>query len=513
MFVLTHVVMEFDFLPDIARFSSWYRLIRATVRVLEAVDRWQWRLKFKSDLDRQIYAENFWLRKIQCDSFNKEWLSIKNSRPLSRESRIISLNPFIDEQGLLRVGGRVNYFPDTGKAFQPIILSSNHPAVRLLISHFHEKFFHKNHEAVVNELKQRYWILGIRKCLRSIVNKCAFCRILRGLPFSPKMGNLPKARLGYGLRPFYYCGVDYFGPMMIKIGRRREKRWGVLFTCMTTRAVWIETAHSLSADSAIMAVQRLAARRAWPGVMYSDNGTNFRGASEELREALRVMDRERLKSFATKNNIEWKFDSPTANNIIWRFNPPTAAHMGGVWERMIRSVKECLNFTLKNHVPSDEVLRTFLAEVEHSVNSRPLTHVSLDPDSQEALTPNHFLFGTSSGTVRLRQYEAGEKCLKKQWHQAQHLADAFWHRWLREYFPTLLPRKKWFVSDDLIHVGDLVLVIDNNVPRNEWRKGVITRVFPADENGEIHRVEVRTASGVLDRPVRKLVRFSSVQNN
>ena len=487
-------------LPDYNRFSSWSRLIRSTACVLLSVDKWKKVESLKSSLKRQRNAEELWYREIQNQIFNKEIKMIKSSKQLSRENRIASLNPFVDVQGLLRVNGRVDYMPDTKEKFQPIILDGKHPVVQLLIKYYHEKYFHKGQESVINELRQEFWILGIRRCLRSLVNKCFICRMLRAHPSDPKMADLPPARLGYHFRPFTHCGIDYFGPINVKIGRRREKRWGVLFTCMTVRAIYVDLAHSLSADSAIMAIQRFAARRGFPQKVYSDNGTNFRAASIELREAIKSLDKNELTKFSLKNNFEW------------HFNPPTASHMGGAWERQIRTVKECLSSVLKEHAPSEETLLTILAEIEHSVNSRPLTHVSPDPKDPEALTPNHFLFGSSSGTLRLPRYDVSSINLKKQWLLAQHFADAFWKRWLREYLPTLLPRKKWFDFDIPLEKNDLVLILDNDAPRNSWRKGVITRVFTNKKDNVVRSVEVKTSKGLLIRPSRKIVKFASVQN-
>lgn len=155
---------------------------------------------------------------------------------------------------------------------------------------------------------------------------------------------------------------------------------------------WIEIAHSLSADSAIMAIQRFGAKRGMSAIIYSDNGTNFCGTDQELRDALDGMNRDSLVQFALKNKI------------LWKFIPPSAPHMGGAWERMVRSVKECMGYVLRGHVTNDETLRTIMAEIEHSVNSRPLVHIPPDPDDGEALTPNHFLLGSLSSTLRLRFY-------------------------------------------------------------------------------------------------------------
>ena len=180
--------------------------------------------------------------------------------------------------------------------------------------------------------------------------------------------------------------------------------------------------------------------------------------------------------------------------------------MGGCWERLIRCVKVALYTVLNEQAPREEVLLTLLAEVEHSVNSRPLTHVSLDVRDEEALTPNHFLIGSSSGEVNLGYYDPKNVCLKKQWRIAQKFADAFWKRWLKEFLPSLLPRSKWTQGGKPIEVNDIVLIIDFQAARNNWRKGKVTRVFPGADQ-EIRVAEVQTSSGTYTRPVRKLIRL------
>lgn len=97
-------------------------------------------------------------------------------------------------------------------------------------------------------------------------------------------------------------------------------------------------------------------------------------------------------------------------------------------------------------------------------------------------------------------------CSRKQWKTAQYFSDLFWQKWLREYLPSLIPRKKWHTDDTPLKANDYVLILDNNVERNEWRKGLITRVFPG-QDGQVRVAEVKTANGIFLRPTRKLVRF------
>ena len=149
------------------------------------------------------------------------------------------------------------------------------------------------------------------------------------------MANLPNSRLAHYQRPFTYWGVDYFGPMVVKVGRRHEKRWGVIFTCLTTRAVHLEVATSLTTDLAIMALRRFVAPRGHPSEIWSDNGTNFQGAAAELREAIKSLDEERFQSEAI------------TRGMTWRFIPPSTAHMRGSWERLIKRVNPAASFGMK----------------------------------------------------------------------------------------------------------------------------------------------------------------------
>ena len=193
------------------------------------------------------------------------------------------------------------------------------------------------------------------------------------------MADLPDSRLGYQQPPFANTGVDYFGPILVRHGRKTEKRYGVLFTCLTTRAVHLEIAHSLDTHSCLMAVRRMQARRGRPANIWSDNGTNFVGTEKELREALKRLDSERIG------------DQLSNERVQWHFNSPSLPHFGGAWEHLIQSAKRALRAVVgKQHV-NDETLLTFMAEVESLMNGRLLTHVSTDYRDEEALTPNHFL--------------------------------------------------------------------------------------------------------------------------
>jgi hypothetical protein len=177
---------------------------------------------------------------------------------------------------------------------------------------------------------------------------------------------------------------------------------------------------------------------------------------------------------------------------------------------MVQSVKKVLGQLLSTtkQTPTDETLHTFLTEAENVVNGRPLTDLSVDPDDPLPLTPNHFLLGWTNGSRMLEQNQPvlgdfGDKDYRCSWKSAQRLADEFWSRWVREYLPTLTRRAKWLEEGNQLEVGDVVVIVDDQAPRNKWKLGRVVSVFPG-KDGRIRSAEVRTATGTYRRPTVKL---------
>jgi len=240
-----------------------------------------------------------------------------------------------------------------------------------------------------------------------------------------------------------------------------------------------------------MAIRRFISRRGNPKDIFSDNGTNFVGANNEIKRGLSDLDQDKLSNEMANRGINWHFITPAA------------PHMGGAWERKVKSFKVAMAATLKERAPREEVLLTLMAEAENTVNGHPLTHVPCDPEDLEALTPNHFLIGRSNNLLSWRKEDDSEKCIRRLWEQAQQLADLFWRRWVREYLPTLTRRDKWFREQKPIQVGDVVILADNTQPRNCWPKGRIIEVYPG-KDGQVRTVLVKTASGTYKRPAVKI---------
>lgn len=277
------------------------------------------------------------------------------------------------------------------------------------------------------------------------IGNCFNCRRRNKKPESQIMAQLPPERLKADKPPFSYIGVDYFGPLMVKVKRSHEKRYGCLITCLATRAVHIEIAHSLDTDSFLAALSRFVARRGKPQKVFSDNGTNLTKGERELRECVRNFNNQQIHCTLLQREIEWSF------------NPPTASHMGGVWERMIRSTRQIFSALInKNRLLSDEALLTFIAETERILNDRPITTVS---DDVKDLTPSKLLLLRGNASLPLGIFDKDDSYSRRWWRQAQYYANQFWNRWIKEYIPLLQPRSKWLRPKENLKAGDIVLCV------------------------------------------------------
>lgn len=170
-------------------------------------------------------------------------------------------------------------------------------------------------------------MVGAKRAISTVLFKCVTCKKLRGKAECQQMGNLPSERMQLA-PPFTYVGVDLFGPWDIitrrtRGGKASSKRWAVMFSCLSTRAVHIELIESMSTDCFINALRRLFAIRGPARQLRSDYGTNFIGASRELKMDRSSMSVKDVEGYLSKQNCSWIF------------NPPHASHIGGAWERII----------------------------------------------------------------------------------------------------------------------------------------------------------------------------------
>ena len=261
------------------------------------------------------------------------------------------------------------------------------------------------------------------------------------------------------------------------------------------RAVHIEVTTSLATDSFLNAYRRFVGRRGPVRTLRCDRGTNFVGARPELKAALEEMNEQKLKKELLQDGCDW---------VEFEMNFPYASHMGGVWERMIRSIRAVLASLLSQHGSTldDELLRTLMVEAEAVVNSRPLTCV--EPDA-EPLTPAHLLTLKSKVVMPLPgRFVQQDLYCRKRWRRVQYLVDEFWSRWTKEYLSTLQSRQKWTKPEVNLEVRDVVLMVGENTPRSQWPRAIVTQTHPGKDN-LVRKVTVKTSAKEYERPVHKTV--------
>ena len=167
---------------------------------------------------------------------------------MSPVSQLSDLSPFMDDEGLLRVGGRLSRAPVPEQTRHPIILSRGDDVTRLIIYDVHRRMLHAGVDHTLSALRSQYWMPKARATVRRELHACAFCRNRRAKPLQPKMADLPRHRFDM-TRPFKKVGLDFFGPLHVKKFRKIEKRWVLLITCLSTRAIHLELVESMNTDS------------------------------------------------------------------------------------------------------------------------------------------------------------------------------------------------------------------------------------------------------------------------
>ncbi|XP_048868217.1 uncharacterized protein LOC125740722 isoform X1 [Brienomyrus brachyistius] len=497
--IRTHVtVLNTTVSKRFERFSDWSRLIRAIGKLIHIA------CSYKQDPNSSTPTCKGWhccelplstdtihqskvvvVKAIQREMYAEELQCLKQNKSLPKTSTLQKLDPFVDESGLLRIGGRLLNADLSSGEKRPLIIPGKSHVALLLIRHFHEQTHHQGRHLTEGAIRSAgYWIIGGKRRVSSLIHSCVVCRRLRRGCETQKMADLPKDRLS-AEPPFTHVGIDVFGPWSVSARKTRggiaeNKRWAVLFTCLSIRAIHIEVIESLSTSSFINALRRFLAIRGPVKQIRSDRGTNFIGACKDLQISSNV-DEKAVERFLSDQGC------------VWTFNPPHSSHMGGAWERMIGLTRKILDSMLLQTTSSKlthEVLSTFMAEVTAIINNRPLIPVSTDPADPFILTPATLLT-QKSGTDLLPPGNFEKPGLyKQQWRMVQSLASMFWDRWRKQYLATLQYRRKWQHQQPNVSKGCIVLLKDSQSKRNDWPLGIITETYPG-QDGRVRKVQVR----------------------
>lgn len=478
---LTSQTLQFSLDQRLKGFSNWNRAVRTIATIQKHLN--------KCLTQNLQDVERFILKSVQAEYFSEEIRMLKSSKPLKKSSSLTKLVPFLDTEGLLRIGGRLQECTMLSyDEKHPIILPKSAHVTTLLISHHHSLSAHQGREPTLAHIRSHgLWIVNAKSEVFKAIQNCVECKKIRGTPTVPQMATLPPERLEEAA-PFTHCGIDCFGPFIVKDGRKERKTYGLMITCLASRAVHIELLEDMSSDSFINALRNLISIRGAVSTVRCDQGTNFIGAFNDLAK-----------------NLEGPMKS-SHPHIKFTFNPPHSSHMGGVWERLIRSARTILRGIGQKHGGrlSTSQLRTFFYEVMAVINSRPLGSVSED---NLPLTPNMLLTMKSQITLPPpAEFSDSDLYSRKRWRVVQELSNQFWRKWRSEYLQTLQVRQKWTSKTPEVAVGDIVHVMGEATFRNDWS---MARVI------DIHRSHdsiVRSATllvGARDYPkvkARRLVR-------
>jgi hypothetical protein len=441
-------------------------------------------------------STNLLLRLSQKETFSQEIQLLSQGKIIKSNSNVLSLSPFLDNDGLLRVGGRLTYAHYPYNKKHPVLLSGKHKLSKLIFQQEHIRLLHAGPQLLLSSVRERFWILGGRNLCKKTVHQCVRC--FRASPKSshPIMGNLPPSRIEPS-PPFHVTGVDYAGPFLIKdrVGRgcKTIKSYLCLYVCFATKAIHLELVTDLSTACFLMSMRRFVSRRGLPSHMYSDNGRNFVGARSELQDLYRFL----------RENEQAIIDFSTSKGISWHFIPAHSPHFGGLWESGVRSAKFHLKRIAGNALLNFEEMYTLILQIEAILNSRPLCPLSTDPNDLNPLSPAHFLIGRPILTLPDPDVTELPESKLDRFQRVQSLQQHFWRRWQREYIGELQQRIKWRNSKLQLEKDAMVLIRDDNTPPLRWKIGRILDVHSGRDG--INRVAtILTSSGTIKRSFSKI---------
>ena len=424
--------------------------------------------------------------------------------------------PFIDPEGILRVGGRMNYAEGIAdEAKHPAFLPQEHGVTRLFIINQHEKLGHRAGEMVLASLCQDEGVQpigGIRTVRHYLIN-CFTCKLLRKSRAQQLVAPLPSFRVHPKQPVFSSISIDYAGPYEVKRGRSVEKRWLCLFTCNVTTAVRIEAVESLETTAFLNALRRfLCLTGNQTSHIRSDCATTFVGARNVMEREMSKIMRKATRSADVQSYLR-------SNGITWDFSTPVSSHHQGLIERQIRTFKEVSEGILgsNNHkrVPSDFELLTTFREAEYVMNCRPLGKHRSDEEDIQPLRPLDLMTGyMEPNEDSLPAWDTEPKDKLRRGHMyTRRLSQEWWERWLRRYPLQMQERQKWTRAERNIQKGDFVLLIDASTPpvgRYPFAVVVDTKLC---SDGKVRSVTVHMRDGrVRERDIRKIVLLEALGN-
>ncbi|KAJ2941115.1 hypothetical protein O0L34_g10350 [Tuta absoluta] len=434
---------------------------------------------------------------VQRKDFMEEIEALKKRKCLKKDSKIKSLLPYLDEDSILRVGGRLRHADIAENLKHPIILDCKNELTTLIVADAHLKTLHGGVQLMLRYLKTNYWILKAKNLVKKKIHQCLICARHTAAARNQLMGDLPKVRVTPA-KAFINSGVDLAGPYQVLAskgrGVRTTKAYVCIFVCMVTKAIHIEIVGDLTLESFIGAFRRFVSRRGKCAHLYSDQGRNFVGANKELA--------------ITLQQAKLDFEGHIAETLAlegtqWHFIPAYSPHVGGLWEAGVKSMKHHLKRILNRNLTYEE-FSTLLCQVEACLNSRPLWPIDeSDTENTIPLTPGHFIMGDAPVTVPHPDLKHLPVNHLSRWQYVQKLLSDFWHQWQQEYLTQLQQRPKWLKKVKELEIGQIVLIKNENLPPSKWALGRIMNKVPgADGVTRIYGVKI--GDTVTQRTMNKL---------
>ncbi|XP_055685305.1 uncharacterized protein LOC129791261 [Lutzomyia longipalpis] len=444
-------------------------------------------------------AEDYLIKENQKANLSDVFQAIKESKinKFKHYKFLRSLCPFIDNEGVIRVRGRLQESEEEYNAIHPRLLPKGRLA-KLIAQHEHLSLQHAGPELLFASLRRKYWPIGGRNLAQQIYRTCHVCYMMRPKAEEQLMANLPAARVTL-VRPFRSVAMDFAGPFHIRVdllrGTRSHKAYLCIFVCMAVKAVHIEVVSALTTEAFLAAFRRFVSRRRRPSQVYADNGRNFVGAEREIKLLFQQEEAQRIIKSATCDD-----------EIEWHFQTPSAPHHGGLHEAAVKSTKYHLKRVVGEVILNYEEFTTIVTQVEATLNSRPLTYASGSPADPQPLTPGHFLaLGPMNALPDpdLSELKVGKL---NRWQLCQKIHQDFTKRWRQEYLHSLQQRLKWTDVKENLKEGDWVVLMENDLASATWMMGQITKIFEG-KDGMVRTVEVKTKKGTYIRPITKLARY------
>lgn len=492
-------VQEDHIWPFLTKYSSYTKLQNVMCYIMRFIDLCKNKNVNKGCISAQERrsATAAIIKCVQAHHFSNEISLLKQDNELN--SHLATLHPYLDADGLIRVGGRLQNAQIPVAQMHPIILPGDAHVTLLLIKLEHHMLLHGGLKLTLSSLSQKYWIVSATRQIKKVIHQCMRC--FRGKNDNAKqlMGTLPADRVKQA-RPFQTVGIDYCGPFQIKQSRLRRslttKGYVAVFVCFSTKAVHMELVSDMTTDCFLAAFKRFCARRGCPSSVVCDNAATFKGASNELRCLYELHN-----SGVHQSKV---CDHASLKGINFKFVPSYSPNFAGLAESAVKAAKHNFKRIIGTVPFTYEEFNTIIACVESILNSRPLTQISSDPSDFTYLTPGHFLVGAAPNSYPERDTTEVPINRLTFWRRCTQIQQHFWRIWRSHYLSSLNQRTKWLKTQPNLKEGMLVLLKDDNVPSLHWPVGRVSKVYPGADQ-RVRVVDVRTKTGIYRRSISKIV--------